>query len=183
MCVNSNSKFGDGNLHDLQLLIVWETVSQSDSNQRPKLYVEWKCPRMGHIPSALMWRHCCLCFLCLQNLQNAISNYRQINGPTDLCYDVTGVDNPTFPTVAFQFTGTDSSTTEKFQISDSSLFFPVDTNTCCLAMASSSKGPAIIGYIHQADHLFIFDNVNKQIGWAQTTCWDHIRNFAGNKGI
>ena len=112
----------------------------------------------------------------LQYLKNLIT-YPQVDGTPyslDLCYSVAGVTSPAFPTMAFQFSGTDSTTSVYLSLSQSNLFVQIDAQNpdiYCLAMASTRQF-SIIGNIQQSDHHIEYDVANKRIGWATTTCWD-----------
>ncbi|KAG6557490.1 hypothetical protein Mapa_000763 [Marchantia paleacea] len=98
----------------------------------------------------------------LTKLQSLIQ-YTQIDSSQiglDLCYDLSGVANPTFPSVTFQFQGVD------LVLPANNLFLQVDNQgTTCLAFAGTSDF-TIIGNIQQQNHYFLYDVANERVGIA-----------------
>ena len=98
----------------------------------------------------------------------------------DLCYNIGGVANFTFPTMDFQFTRIDSTTTVYYPLSGSNLFISVDTENPyvrCLAMPGSDT-VSIIGNIQQTNHYIEYDVSGHKLGfWPQAKCWDWDNNI------
>ncbi|CAM6089563.1 unnamed protein product [Calypogeia fissa] len=85
--------------------------------------------------------------------------------PFDLCYNLTGVPNPKFPSVVFQFTNLNLTLPSK------NIFLQVDeVPNYCLAFLSSNGGISIFGNIQQQNFQITFDTANKRVGFAPTTC-------------
>ncbi|KAG6551943.1 hypothetical protein Mapa_006560 [Marchantia paleacea] len=78
----------------------------------------------------------------------------------DLCYDLSGVSRPVFPSVTLQFQGVD------LVLPANNLFVQVDDQgTTCLAFAGTTD-LSIIGNIQQQNHYFLYDIENERVGIA-----------------
>ncbi|KAL2644667.1 hypothetical protein R1flu_012254 [Riccia fluitans] len=78
----------------------------------------------------------------------------------DLCYDLSGVADPTLPTVTLQFQGVD------LVLPPNNVFLQVDdAGTTCLAFAGTSDF-TIIGNIQQQNHYVLYDIANERVGFA-----------------
>lgn len=88
-----------------------------------------------------------------------------------LCYDVSQVASPTFPSMAFQFTAAVGTANVDFPLAGENVFIAVDNlgHQQCLAFDVGSN-PCIIGNLAMGDHLMEHDLVNKVIGWKQQVC-------------
>ena len=87
-----------------------------------------------------------------------------------LCYDVSRVANPTFPSMAFQFTAATGTASVDFPLTDENIIITVDNEGHqCLAFGVSST-VSIIGNIAMGDHFVEYDLVNHVIGWKQQVC-------------
>ncbi|OAE30682.1 hypothetical protein AXG93_2390s1030 [Marchantia polymorpha subsp. ruderalis] len=95
-------------------------------------------------------------------LQSLI-NYPQIDGSPiglDLCYNLSSVSNPTFPSVTLQFQGVD------LTLPANNLFLQVDDQgTSCLAFLGTSD-LTIIGNIQQQNFYISYDVANERVGFA-----------------
>jgi hypothetical protein len=96
------------------------------------------------------------------------------NSNTNVCYNLTGMQQPDFPSISLQFSGIKSTGVVEFPLSFRNLFFPgvtTDDTVWCLAMDyEEGSGVNIIGNIAQADHFIEIDLVNEKIGWASRDC-------------
>ena len=88
-----------------------------------------------------------------------------------LCYDVSAVASPTFPSMTFQFADAGGSANVDFPLDGENIFIAVDNagNHQCLAFDVGS-GISIIGNVAMGDHLVEYDLVNNVIGWQQQAC-------------
>ena len=92
---------------------------------------------------------------------------------TTLCYNLTGVQVPSVPSVNLQFSGYNCTDIVDFPLYFKNLFIPGtdDETVWCLAASSQVGGGVnIIGNIAQADHYLETDLVNKKIGWTSRDC-------------
>ncbi|OAE30683.1 hypothetical protein AXG93_2390s1040 [Marchantia polymorpha subsp. ruderalis] len=115
----------------------------------------------------------------LTKLQSLI-RYTQIDSSQiglDLCYDLSGVARPTFPSVTFQFQGVD------LVLPANNLFLQVDDQgTTCLALAGTSDF-TIIGNIQQQNHYFLYDVANERVGIAPVDSCSTLKSRAEEKSI
>jgi hypothetical protein len=94
---------------------------------------------------------------------------------TNVCYNLTGVQQPEVPSVNLQFSGEKSTGVVDFPLFFHSLFYPgvtTDNTVWCLAVGSEALlgNQNIIGNIAQSNHYVETDLVNKKIGWASRDC-------------
>ncbi|CAM6096057.1 unnamed protein product [Calypogeia fissa] len=83
----------------------------------------------------------------------------------DLCYDLSGVSNPTFPAVVFHFTDINLS------LPGNNIFLQVDNiPNYCLAFQGSNLGVSIFGNIQQQNFQITYNRSTKQVGFAPKTC-------------
>ncbi|KAG6557535.1 hypothetical protein Mapa_000809 [Marchantia paleacea] len=89
--------------------------------------------------------------------------YPQVDGSPiglDLCYDLSGVSNPTFPSVTLQFQGVD------LTLPANNLFLQVDDHgTSCLAFLGTSD-LTIVGNIQQQNFYVLYDVANERVGFS-----------------
>ncbi|CAM6099588.1 unnamed protein product [Calypogeia fissa] len=82
----------------------------------------------------------------------------------DLCYDLSQVESPTFPSVMLHFANVD------LDLPAANVFLTVDEQgTTCLAFAGSTDF-TIIGNLQQQNYLIMYDRQNQRVGFAQTQC-------------
>lgn len=108
----------------------------------------------------------------MQSLKGVITYPTVPADNTSLCYNISGVQQPAFPSVSFQFSGFDGGIVA-FPLAGQNLFLPNSTDDVtvqCLAILPSNPGPNIIGNIAQADHYIESDLVNMKIGWTSRDC-------------
>ncbi|KAG0620276.1 hypothetical protein M758_4G203700 [Ceratodon purpureus] len=93
-----------------------------------------------------------------------------------LCYNVSGVQEPVYPSMSFQFSGVGGGVVD-FPLTGQNLFSTLqyllfDPTVQCLTIVPA--GPQffvnIIGNFAQADHYIETDLVNTRIGWASRNC-------------
>lgn len=98
----------------------------------------------------------------------SLISYPQVDGSSagfDLCYDLSGVSNPEFPAVNFEFSGLTVS------LPANNVFLQVDNNPdFCLAFQGSNLGLSIFGNFQQQNFQIAYDRANKRVGFAPTTC-------------
>jgi hypothetical protein len=91
----------------------------------------------------------------------------------NLCYNLTGVDQPDVPSMSLQFSGYESTDIVDFPLSFENLFYlssgATDDTIWCLAIRSQNSFN-IIGNIAQADHYIETDLDNQKIGWTSRDC-------------
>lgn len=108
----------------------------------------------------------------LQEVQSLV-NYPVVDGSLfqmGLCYDLTGITNPSFPSMAFQF-GDANGATINFQLTPENLLIEFQApSLVCLSILPTDQVTSIIGNIAQQDHHMVFDRVSNQVGWVSTTC-------------
>ncbi len=108
----------------------------------------------------------------LQEVQSLV-NYPVVDGSLfqmGLCYDLTGITNPSFPSMAFQFEDANGATID-FQLTPENLLIELQTpSLVCLSILPTDQVTSIIGNIAQQDHHMVFDRVSNQVGWVSTTC-------------
>ncbi|KAG0601741.1 hypothetical protein M758_11G136700 [Ceratodon purpureus] len=84
------------------------------------------------------------------------------------CYDVAGVQNPTWPTMTYHFTGVSGAIVD-FEL-DLENLFPQEPNTTVFCLSITSADSNIIGNIQQANHYIEHDVDLKRIGWISKDC-------------
>jgi hypothetical protein len=108
----------------------------------------------------------------VQEVQSLV-NYPVVDGSLfqmGLCYDLTGITNPSFPSMAFQFEDANGATID-FQLTPENLLIELQTpSLVCLSILPTDQVTSIIGNIAQQDHHMVFDRVSNQVGWVSTTC-------------
>lgn len=83
----------------------------------------------------------------------------------DTCYDLTGMESVSVPTVTFHFLGD-----YDMRLPPSNYIIPVgNNNTYCFAFAANA-GPSIIGNVQQQGFRVIYDNVHQKIGFFPGQC-------------
>jgi hypothetical protein len=102
---------------------------------------------------------------------NDLVTYPIVPDNTSLCYNISGVQQPEFPSVSLQFSGINGTVVD-FVLAEQSLFFPGndDGTVQCLVIVPRDFGFNIIGNIAQADHYIETDLVNMRIGWTSKDC-------------
>jgi hypothetical protein len=86
------------------------------------------------------------------------------------CYNISGVQQPEFPSVSLQFSGVNGTTVD-FPLAEQNVFLPADDGTVqCLAIVPGDFRINIIGNIAQADHYIETDLVDMKIGWTSKDC-------------
>ncbi|KAG6557483.1 hypothetical protein Mapa_000756 [Marchantia paleacea] len=86
----------------------------------------------------------------------------------DLCYDLSRVRNPTFPSVTLHFQGVD------VVLPANNVFLEVDQQgTTCLAFAGTTDF-TIVGNIQQQNHYILYDIANERVGIAPVKSCAHL---------
>ncbi|KAG0620284.1 hypothetical protein M758_4G204200 [Ceratodon purpureus] len=111
----------------------------------------------------------------VQTLKELITYPTVPAGNETLCYNVSGVQEPVYPSMSFQFSGVGGGVVD-FPLTGQNLFSLNSTDDLtvqCLTIipaGSQFLGPNIIGNFAQADHYIETDLVNTRIGWASRNC-------------
>ncbi|KAL3693620.1 hypothetical protein R1sor_007271 [Riccia sorocarpa] len=94
----------------------------------------------------------------------SLINYPRVDGSRigfDLCYDLSGTQNPSVPSVVFQFQGVN------LDLPGNNIFLQVDNaGTFCLAIQGSSFSLGIYGNVQQQNFQVVHDRANRRIGNA-----------------
>jgi hypothetical protein len=93
------------------------------------------------------------------------------NSPT-VCFNVSSATASTiYPSIVFYLQSVSGAEPVDFVLYPENVFLQSSETVYCLTIMSVNPGgPMIIGNTAQADHEMVFDRVNGQIGWAETTC-------------
>ncbi|CAK9206712.1 unnamed protein product [Sphagnum jensenii] len=108
----------------------------------------------------------------LQEFQNQFNFPIVSNSPT-VCFDVSSSTASTiYPTIVLHLQSVSGAEPVDFVLYPENVLLPfLETGALCLSIMSVPAGSTmIIGNTAQADHEMVFDRVNRQIGWASTTC-------------
>ncbi|KAJ4747952.1 Eukaryotic aspartyl protease family protein [Rhynchospora pubera] len=85
----------------------------------------------------------------------------------DTCYDFTGYDNVTIPSVSVQFLNNVS-----LELDPNGIFYVIDISQVCLAFAGNSnpRDLGIYGNVQQRTFNVIYDVPNEEIGFSPEAC-------------
>ncbi|CAA7026223.1 unnamed protein product [Microthlaspi erraticum] len=99
-----------------------------------------------------------------------MSNYTATTSPSsvmDTCYDFTGLEEITIPSISFSFSG---GTVVKLDLAG--ILYVFDVSQVCLAFASNGDTtlPTIFGNVQQKTLQVVYDNAGGRIGFAPNGC-------------
>jgi hypothetical protein len=98
-----------------------------------------------------------------------MSNYTATTSPSsvmDTCYDFTGLEEITIPSISFSFSG---GTVVKLDFAG--ILYVIDVSKVCLAFASNGDTlPTIFGNVQQKTLQVVYDNAGGRIGFAPNGC-------------
>ncbi|CAK9206716.1 unnamed protein product [Sphagnum troendelagicum] len=95
----------------------------------------------------------------------------EVSGSPTVCFDVSGASSISIPNIVFHLQSVSGGEPVDFVLSLDNVLLPYSETVKCLTIMSlNPPGVMIIGNTAQANHEVVFDRVNRQIGWASTTC-------------
>ncbi len=95
----------------------------------------------------------------------------EVSGSPTVCFDVSGASAISIPNIVFHLQSVSGGEPVDFVLSLDNVLLPYSETVKCLTIMSlNPPGVMIIGNTAQANHEVVFDRVNRQIGWASTTC-------------
>lgn len=106
----------------------------------------------------------------LQEFENQF-NFPVVRSSPTVCFDVSGASANSVPNIVFHLQSVSGAESVDFVLSLENVLLPSSETVACLSIQSlNPPGVMIIGNTAQANHEVVFDRVNRQIGWASTTC-------------
>ncbi|EOA20604.1 hypothetical protein CARUB_v10000913mg [Capsella rubella] len=96
-----------------------------------------------------------------------MSSYKSTPGRSilDTCYDFTGLDTVTLPTIAFSMGGG-----TVVELDGMGILYPLTQSQVCLAFAGEDDIPAIFGNVQQKTMEIVYDVAGGRVGFAPNGC-------------